>query len=638
MRKWIMLVLAALMVVFLAQQALLLVASDPVSAATGALLREHYNTGDNSGEDIWPDKQRAQTFTPTVSHTVGSVKIYGCRTGSPGNVTATIQSCTTNVPTTGKPTGVILCSGMADASAFLGWPNYRWLEIDLGSGAALAAGTMYALVISGGVNYRNHFAFRLDDSGDYAAGNRQASSDGGQTWTIWRGTDFLFEEWEISPVQAPPSITSVSPTRGAQGQALTVAIMGRYFTGATAVSLGSGVTVTSFTVDSGNQITANVAIDPLASLGARDVSVSTPAGTGALAGGFTVVQPLPIVTSVSPAEGTQGQSLAVTIAGDYFTGATAVSLGSGITVTSFAVGSANRLTADIIIAGSTSVGPRDVNVVTPGGTGTLADGFAVGVDPEAPALLREHYNTGDNSGSDIWPNKHRAQTFTPTVSHTVGSVRIYGCRTGSPGTVTATIQTCTTNVPATGKPTGVILCSGTADGNDFLGWPNYTWLEIDFGAGAPVTAGTMYAIVISGGVDSRNYFAFRLDSSGEYAAGNRQVSDDGGQTWTIYAGTDYLFEEWEISPIQAPPTITSVSPAEGTQGQSLAVTIAGGYFAGATAVSLGSGTTVTSLTVDNANQITANVTIDPLASPGVRDVSVTTPSGTGTLTNGFTVT
>lgn len=72
---------------------------------------------------------------------------------------------------------------------------------------------------------------------------------------------------------------------------MTVIITGTHFTGATAVSFGADIVVISFTVDSDTQITAIIRIPLTAALGARDVSVTTPWGTGTLVGGFTVTTP-----------------------------------------------------------------------------------------------------------------------------------------------------------------------------------------------------------------------------------------------------------------------------------------------------------------------------------------------------------
>jgi hypothetical protein len=88
----------------------------------------------------------------------------------------------------------------------------------------------------------------------------------------------------------PPMVTSISPTKGAQGQTLTVTITGTYFTGATAVSFGPGITVNSFTVDSSTKISGNITIDALAVPGVWDVSVATPADTSTLTSGFTAKQ------------------------------------------------------------------------------------------------------------------------------------------------------------------------------------------------------------------------------------------------------------------------------------------------------------------------------------------------------------
>lgn len=85
------------------------------------------------------------------------------------------------------------------------------------------------------------------------------------------------------------------------------------------------------------------------------------------------------------------------------------------------------------------------------------------------------------------------------------------------------------------------------------------------------------------------------------------------------------------------PTITSITPDHGNQGETLDVVITGTNFAGATGVSFGAGITVNSFNVDSSTQITANITIDADAPTGPRDVSVTTLGGTDILVDGFTV-
>ena len=173
---------------------------------------------------------------------------------------------------------------------------------------------------------------------------------------------------QTTPAQTRPTITSVSPNQGNQGQTLSVTVTGTNFTGATEVSFLSvtvagtdltgaakasfikDINVTSFTVDSDTQITANIVISNVASIGLRFITVTGTSGKGILLNGFTVFNNAPIITSVSPNQGSQGQTLSVTVAGTKFTGAKGVSLGIGIKVTSFTVDSDTQITANIVIA------------------------------------------------------------------------------------------------------------------------------------------------------------------------------------------------------------------------------------------------------------------------------------------------
>lgn len=78
-----------------------------------------------------------------------------------------------------------------------------------------------------------------------------------------------------------PSISSFTPTSGPVGTSVT--ITGNSFTGATAVAFG-GVTATSYQVISDTQIDALV---PTGAVTGK-ITVTTPGGTGASSGSFTV--------------------------------------------------------------------------------------------------------------------------------------------------------------------------------------------------------------------------------------------------------------------------------------------------------------------------------------------------------------
>jgi glyoxylase-like metal-dependent hydrolase (beta-lactamase superfamily II) len=86
------------------------------------------------------------------------------------------------------------------------------------------------------------------------------------------------------------------------------------------------------------------------------------------------------------------------------------------------------------------------------------------------------------------------------------------------------------------------------------------------------------------------------------------------------------------------PTVSSINPNSGNQGQVLnSVIINGTGFTGTTSISFGASIAVNNFNVDSDTQITASITIAADATLVARNVSVTTPEGTDTLPSGFTV-
>ncbi len=165
-----------------------------------------------------------------------------------------------------------------------------------------------------------------------------------------------------------PTVTEVSPNRGAEAGGTSVTITGTNLGEATSVKFGSSVA--SVTADSESSITA---LAPAGS-GTVDVAVSTAGGTSATgaADNFIYVPP-PSVTNVSPNAGPLGGGTSVTITGSNFNEVTAVEFGAK-SVTSFRVNSETSITATAL-AGTGTV---DVTVSTVGGTSaaSAADQFS----------------------------------------------------------------------------------------------------------------------------------------------------------------------------------------------------------------------------------------------------------------------
>jgi hypothetical protein len=80
-----------------------------------------------------------------------------------------------------------------------------------------------------------------------------------------------------SSCQNPPSLTSITPNTGVRGTSVNVTLTGTGLSGVTSISMsGTGVTVSGLTVPNSTTVTATFTIAPTASLGARNVILTTP--------------------------------------------------------------------------------------------------------------------------------------------------------------------------------------------------------------------------------------------------------------------------------------------------------------------------------------------------------------------------
>ena len=365
----------------------------------------------------------------------------------------------------------------------------------------------------------------------------------------------------FSVVNPVPTITSISPTSGTKGKTLNVVVTGTdYYSGATSPGLGNGITVDSVVVLSNTQLQARLAISYQASGGARDASVTNASpggGSATLTDGFTVNNPMPKITAVSPEVAPRGKSTTVTITGtDFVAGATSVGAVAGIKAGSVTVISSTQLTASLSISRSAALGARELTVTngTPGGgTGALTGGFTV----QNPAPV--------------------ASSVSP--------------QSGILGQALSVVVT------------GSGFYSGVA--------------SADFGAGVTVnsmkvdTAGT--------------HLTVNLTISSTAAVGDRSIaftnSAPGG-------GSATLANAFVVN--NPAPTLTSIRPVTGGKGQTLSVSIIGANFiSGVTSVEFGPGITVGAVTAKSPTSLTASITIDPNTGTGVRGVSVTnvTPGG-----------
>ena len=183
-----------------------------------------------------------------------------------------------------------------------------------------------------------------------------------------------------------PTISTIAQASGVRGQTLDVVITGTGFvSGTSALTVGTDITVNSFTVTSFTQINANITIAFAGAAGGRDVTVTNGppgGGSGLLAAGFAVNNPLPTLASLSPSSANRGSIVNVTVTGSQFiTAVTSLYFGADIVVNSIVVKSPTEIQANITLASLTASGSRTIvvtNATPGGGSANLPAGFTVG--------------------------------------------------------------------------------------------------------------------------------------------------------------------------------------------------------------------------------------------------------------------
>ncbi|HEV8063505.1 MAG TPA: IPT/TIG domain-containing protein, partial [Acidimicrobiales bacterium] len=417
-----------------------------------------------------------------------------------------------------------------------------------------------------------------------------------------------------------PVVTGVSPGSGTSAGGTTVNISGSNFTGATAVHFGTAA-ATSVKVNSSTSISA---VSP-AGLGGVDVTVTTSKGTSLTsdADRFVYVAPAPpVITGLSPASGTQEGGTGVTVGGSGFTGSTSVKFGS-TPAKSFKVLSDSQLVA-LSPAGS---GVVDLVITNRVGTSaqTSADEYSylpgppngpvvTAVDPSAGIAGTVVTVSGSGfSGATAVHFGSTAATAMSVVSDTTITAKA-PAETGSDSPVDITVTT----------PVGTSATDG-ADQFSYVGAPVISSLSP--ATGSPVGG---YQVSISGSAFTD---ATAVDF-GSTPATSFTVGGDSSITATAPVGSGTVFvrvktpagtsaETPSAKFVFGAPTVSSVSPTNGSPQGGYSATISGTGFTGATAVDFGS-KAATDVVVSSDDSLTATVP----AGGGTVNVTVTTAAGT----------
>lgn len=246
----------------------------------------------------------------------------------------------------------------------------------------------------------------------------------------------------VDPPAGPtgPTITSFTPSVGAVGT--TVVLTGTGLTGVTGVSV-NGTPATSFTPLSPTSVQFVVGTGTTTGL----VRVTAAAGIATSTTPFTIgAATRPTITSFTPTSGPVGTTITVT--GNGFTGATAVTVGS-IPVSSFTVVSATTLTA--VVSPGTATGV--IKVTGPGGSRLSAAKFTVLLPPVITGFSPQ---TG-NSGTTVTVRGSRFTGVTGVTGVTVNGVPVRSFTVLAGNKLTLVVGTGTTT-----GPVAVTTAGGTA--------------------------------------------------------------------------------------------------------------------------------------------------------------------------------
>jgi hypothetical protein len=431
-----------------------------------------------------------------------------------------------------------------------------------------------------------------------------------------------------------PNITSISPTSGPTSGGTSVTINGNNFGGATSVTFGSyGASFTVVASSCTPLCTQITATTPPGTLGAADVSVTTPSGTATDTGAFTYVPPAPTVSTISPNNGPPAGGTVVNITGSHFTGATAVTIGgapaTGVTVISDSVISATT-------AAHVAQANVDVDVTTPYGTGTGAGLYTYGTP--APSVTSITPPAGGYAGGTAvtitgahFTGATAVTIGSPVASFTVTDDNHISATTAAHAagvvdvSVTTAIGTGTGFGMYTYTPPPPVIASVSPNNGPTTGFTPITITGSNFTA----TKSSGVVLVTVGGTAATGVTVVNdttitaLTPAGIAGPADVVLSAPFGQSTT---GTGAFTYTTPVPGATPAPTVTAISPSSGSTNGGTSVTITGTNFVtGSSSVTIG-GNPATGVTVVNPTTITA---ITPAHAAGATDVIVITPNGGG---------
>ncbi len=449
-----------------------------------------------------------------------------------------------------------------------------------------------------------------------------------------------------------PAITSLSPSSTTTGgAAFTLTINGTGFVGASSVWWNGSPRTSQFI--SATQLTASIPASDIASAGTASVVIQNPApgGGSSPAATFTINNPTPAITSLSPNAIQSGSAaFSLTVNGTGFVGASTVWWNGSLRTTQFV--SATQLTASIPSADVASAGTASVVVQNPapGGGSSPAATFTITANTPAPTTSSISPNAAIAGGAAFtltvngnnftanstvnWNGNARTTTFVnatqltaaiPATDIATAGAASVTVVTPAPGGGTSNAQTFTINNP-TPAITSLSPNSATAGGAAFTLTVNGTGFisaSTVWWNGALRTTQFVSATQLTASISASD-----IASAGTASVVVQNPAPGGGSS---PAAT------FTINPNIPAPTTSSISPnIAAAGGAAFTLTVNGTNFTANSTVNWnGSARTTTFV---SATQLTAAILAADIATAGTAAVTVVTPAPGGGTSNPQTFT
>ncbi len=471
------------------------------------------------------------------------------------------------------------------------------------------------------------------------------TADVGAPGSIATGPDGALWFTQIGPnggaigrLLPPPTLISINPASGAQGQTVPVTLTGSGFVvKATTVHVPSGITVSNVKVVSSTQATAIFTIAANAAIGPSNVTVATIAGASSPVT-FTITPPLPSapsLTSISPASGVQGAIVPVTLTGtNFITGPTITGTNFFDDYTQLVPFTQTPTLVDNGLVSVTSTvypDPTDTNSqwvdfnfqsVNSGPLASNPSGlwqvFLANVPLTSPGSytgLQYYWTVNGVAADNITPIAGLNPVVTNLINPALGLA--YGSTFQGGNSLSVF------NVSAELSDYAAALQTGSMNPSTINGFHIAARTTGGVFGGATVSVANPGVSVSNLTLVSATQITATFNIAANAALGQAAVAV------STAGGTSQPPPTVTFTVLPPPPTITSISPSSGTVGTVISATLNGSNFvSGGTTVNVTGGVTVSNLVVVGSGQLTVTLTIPPSATPGPVNVTLSTAGGT----------